>query len=727
MNDNNINLEPINRELAAVWPDWTAVKLLGKGASGAVYEIHRYVRSNLEKAAMKVIRVPESDADAERLQFQGMTQQDTEEYYERFVDSIHNEIRIMQGFVGNSHIVSYEDYAIRKREDRIGWDIYLRMELLTGLREYIQNNPMEERTVFKLGADILQALRDCHKSGIIHRDIKPANIFVNKAGNFKLGDFGVARTAPDISDTLSFKGTFGYMAPEVYLRMATDERSDLYSLGLVLYQCLNDNRLPFVPKGFTPEDISEARKKRFAGEKIPEPTHGSKGLKAIVLKSLAYQPKDRYQTAQEMYSALEKAYRGEYEGKPAVRTEGGDDDDSVTVAIVPRERGNAGQGGVDELLSKNAKPILILALVVVVAAILYFNRKPPAPVGGGSDHPTGETKEVTVADQPTGETTEVTVVEQPTGETNKGAVVEQEGKAQGRTSEAPGEQEVTDFAIEWDDEVLEQRMREITGIDSGDIMYSDVQNITELHLSDYSGDRKIRNIDALSNLTNLKSLDLSLNEIKDINALKNLSDLEALFLEENQITDISALSGLTKLEVLFLEENQITDISALSELTELKMLVLYHNQITDISVLSKLNKLEDLALQSNKVKDINALSGLSNLEALNLLNNQIEDINALKNLTKLKELYLGNNLIKDCSPIGELTKLESLFLNDNQISDISALGKLTNLETLLLRGNQITDISTLSNLTKLESLDLRDNPISDYSPIKDLNIKDLEK
>ena len=120
MNDNNINLEPINRELADVWPDWTSVKLLGKGASGAVYEIHRYVRSNLEKAAMKVIRVPESDADAERLQFQGMTRQDTEEYYEKIVDSIHNEIRIMQGFVGNSHIVSYEDYAIRKREDRIG-------------------------------------------------------------------------------------------------------------------------------------------------------------------------------------------------------------------------------------------------------------------------------------------------------------------------------------------------------------------------------------------------------------------------------------------------------------------------------------------------------------------------------------------------------------------------------------------------------------------------------
>ena len=675
MNDNNINLEPINRELADVWPDWTSVKLLGKGASGAVYEIHRYVRSNLEKAAMKVIRVPESDADAERLQFQGMTRQDTEEYYEKIVDNIHNEIRIMQGFVGNSHIVSYEDYEICKREDRIGWDIYLRMELLTGLREYIQNNPMEEKTVFKLGADILQALRDCHKSGIIHRDIKPANIFVNKVGNFKLGDFGVARTAPDISDTLSFKGTFGYMAPEVYLRMATDERSDLYSLGLVLYQCLNDNRLPFVPERFSPEDIIEARQKRFAGEKIPEPAHGSKGLKEVVFKALAYQPKDRYQTAQEMYSALEKAYRGEYEGKPAVRTEGGDDDDSVTVAIVPRERGNAGQGGVDELLSKNAKPILILALVVVVAAILYFNRKPPVPGGGGSDHPTGETKvvtvadhptgetkEVTVADQPTGETKEVAVVEQPAGATNKGAKVVQEGEARGQTSEAPREQASTDFAIDWNDEVLEEKMRKATGIYSGDIMYSDVQSITDLNLTGFIGERKIKNIEALSNLTKLKVLAISQNEIKDINALKSLKDLEFLEIYSNPIEDISALKGLVNLKYLSLS---------------------YTDKISDLSALSSMTNLETLLMDSNKIKDISALS--------------------------------------------KLTNLKYLSLNDNQITDISALRNLTNLEKLELVGNQITDISALRNLTKLEFLFIQNNPIRDYSPIENLNIEYLGK
>ena len=247
------------------------MKLLGKGSFGAVYEIHRTVRGNLEKAAMKVLRVPDSDAEVARLRFQGMNYQSTEAYYENLVDGIYNEIRIMQSFIGYSHIVSYEDYAIRKRSSEIGWDIYIRMELLTGLPDYMSRHPMNDQMVFKLGMDIAQGLRDCHNAGIIHRDIKPENIFVNKAGNFKLGDFGVSRNAPGSQDVLSFKGTLGYMAPEVYKMQSTDARSDIYSLGMVLYQCLNDNRLPFVPESFTPYDIETARQRRLAGEPIPAP------------------------------------------------------------------------------------------------------------------------------------------------------------------------------------------------------------------------------------------------------------------------------------------------------------------------------------------------------------------------------------------------------------------------------------------------------------------------
>ena len=153
---NYFDLNYINQELVGVWPGWTAIRLLGRGAFGAVYEINRNIRRNLEKAAMKVLRVPENDAEVARLQFQGMDHQMMEAYYENMVDEIQNEIKIMQRFVGNSHIVSYEDYSIRKRPDQIGWDLYIRMELLTGLPEYMKSQPFDEEKTVKLGMDIIQ-------------------------------------------------------------------------------------------------------------------------------------------------------------------------------------------------------------------------------------------------------------------------------------------------------------------------------------------------------------------------------------------------------------------------------------------------------------------------------------------------------------------------------------------------------------------------------------------
>ena len=320
---NYSDLNYINHELAGVWPGWTAVKLLGKGGFGAVYEIHRNIRGNLEKAAMKVLRVPENDAEIARLHFQGVSWQNIEEYYENYVDSIQNEIRIMQRFVGNSHIVSYEDYSIRKRQRQIGWDLYIRMELLTGLLNYAQTHPFNEKMIVRMGMDIAQGLRDCHNKGIIHRDVKPDNIFVNESGNFKLGDFGVSRSKPGSREVLSFKGTLSYMAPEVYRMLSTDERSDIYSLGMVLYQSLNDNRMPFVPPKITQYEIEAAQQRRFAGETIPTPAHGSQRLKNAVLKAVDYKPEYRFQTAEDMYLELMEVYKTDYGSERRVRGSAG--------------------------------------------------------------------------------------------------------------------------------------------------------------------------------------------------------------------------------------------------------------------------------------------------------------------------------------------------------------------------------------------------------------------
>ena len=309
---NHEDLNYINRELSGVWPGWTAVKLLGRGSFGAVYEINRYIRSKAEKAAMKVIRVPGSDDEIMQLRMNGVPNASTEEYYDDLIEGIQNEITIMQRLVGNSHLVSYEDYSICKRQNGIGWDIYIRMELLTPLTDYMEACLLDEPAALKMARDIALGLRDCHKNGIIHRDIKPQNIFINDTGSFKLGDFGVSKAMPGTQGSMSFKGTLSYMPPEVFHMQSTDARSDIYSLGLVLYQCLNDNRLPFLSGKITSESIETARQRRFAGESVPEPAHGSADLKAIALRAIAADPQERFQSASEMYRALMSVYKTEY-------------------------------------------------------------------------------------------------------------------------------------------------------------------------------------------------------------------------------------------------------------------------------------------------------------------------------------------------------------------------------------------------------------------------------
>ena len=86
----------------------------------------------------------------------------------------------------------------------------------------------------------------CQCQNIIHRDIKPENIFVSRFGEFKLGDFGIARELERTMSGLSKKGTYSYMAPEMYKGEAYDSRVDIYSLGIVLYKLRNHNRLPFI-------------------------------------------------------------------------------------------------------------------------------------------------------------------------------------------------------------------------------------------------------------------------------------------------------------------------------------------------------------------------------------------------------------------------------------------------------------------------------------------------
>ena len=178
---------------------------------------------------------------------EGMSPEQAEAYFYSVVESVVREFAIMARLKGTGHVVNYEDHTVIRRQDKLGWDILIRMELLTPLLPYAMAHPFSRRDVIQLGIDLCRALELCQKYNVIHRDIKPENIFVSENGDFKLGDFGIARTIEHSGLGLSKKGTYNYMAPEVYRGNDYGFNVDLYSMGLVLYRLLNKNRLPFLP------------------------------------------------------------------------------------------------------------------------------------------------------------------------------------------------------------------------------------------------------------------------------------------------------------------------------------------------------------------------------------------------------------------------------------------------------------------------------------------------
>lgn len=311
-----------------IFGNWQLQKLLGEGSYGAVFEIIREEFGVKYDAALKIISIPKSESDVDAVMDDGLDEAGAKKYFEDIMREMMNEFALMAKLKGQSNIVSYEDHQIIPHQSGIGWDILMRMELLTPLRQYQKEHMRSEQEVVKLGIDICRALELCQQHKIIHRDIKPENIFVSQAGDFKLGDFGIAKSVEKTTGASTRVGTSTYMAPEVTRGEKYDATVDIYSLGIVMYRFLNDNRLPFYPP--YPEQITfkskeEAQLKRQRGDEVPDPVHGSKVLADIVRKAIAFNPRDRYQSAEEMKMALDEHLRNDVLQASDIRTSGGDD------------------------------------------------------------------------------------------------------------------------------------------------------------------------------------------------------------------------------------------------------------------------------------------------------------------------------------------------------------------------------------------------------------------
>ena len=477
--------------------------------------------------------------------------------------------------------------------------------------------------------DILRYLYSA-EGGLLAADLSPSNILVDDRKQAYLLDPGVREEGTGAAGA----GTPAYCAPEVLAGKKQDERSDIYSLGCILW---------FLYTGRSPAEMDRISDEEFAKTLPPG------AIQEIIRVCTQRNPGERYQSLEEFRQALasaraslgkepEKARAGE-EKAPGTRAR--EEEKKAPAARAQAEKEKAPGTGRLSGAKRWILPAVVLAAVLIVCALAYT-----------------------------------------------GAFTGKRPEKDGRVTASMPE----DHVMVFEDPMLELEIRNMTGIDSGEIMLSDVWALRELSLSGCG----IKDISALGELKNLEYLDLSANQITDISALSSLDGLRELLLEGNEIRDPRPLSGLTKLEKLDVGNNRIDSPAFLENMGNLRELAAGNNPVSG----------ED-------IKD--ALTGRS-LQSLNLCGLGLTDCAWIGSMSGLKALYLSDNRISDITPLANLTDLTALYLENNGISDILALSSLSDLEELDLQHNPVGSLEPIRGLSKITWLDVRDCGLPDLSP-----------
>lgn len=291
---------------------YTVSEKIDSGTFGTVYKVVKTNAAGQYVRALKHITIPTEKQYYSVLNSMGGDVSKADSYFSQMLNNIVSEIKILNDLSekGVQHIVRYYENDILVTDAPKRYDIFILMEYLTPLDDYIRNTDFRVRDVVNFGLDVLYGLRSCHENGVIHRDIKDENIFVSDKGEYKIGDFGVSKVMKGSARAESLKGTPNFLAPEVYLGKEGYTKSvDLYSLGIVLYRLLNYSRNPFLPhfpEQYFTQDEDAAFEERMSGKTPDPPMLGGDAIGQVIVKAIS-NSKERFQTADEFISALEAA------------------------------------------------------------------------------------------------------------------------------------------------------------------------------------------------------------------------------------------------------------------------------------------------------------------------------------------------------------------------------------------------------------------------------------
>ena len=646
------------RKFEPLWDKWYIGEYLGGGSFGDVYRITCQVYERTYEAALKVISIPKDKAELNEVEMSCATKEETISYYDRIRQNITTEIDMMEQLKGKTNIVSFEDHDIipHNHGKEPGYDIFIRMELLQDFGSVIGQESRQwtdNREIARLGKDIAEGLRICHGHKIIHRDIKLSNIFRSPDGDYKIGDFGIARNVSDAQLTMSIKGTYNFMAPEIYNREYYDFRADIYSLGMVLYQLLNKNRGPFLPLDRVPTAVEkeQALIRRMKGETLAAPVYAKDALAAVILKACSYDKEQRYQTMEDFKQALESlkdidlerseaiaAFAGtvDIHAQPVVEREPEDDrtvafvgrkesvaeenahkeaayekEEEYTVALPVSDEKEVPQEQAAELTKPRKKwiPIVVGIALVAVAAIgvgaAFVSRPQERPVAAleTEDIPAEPETEENDVVEPSAHETQTPDTQQPVKVTPVSA------KDVAVVSKSNSNHLI--FEGDAADTVKVRGAFQVSETDATEVQGElTIENLPEVFDESADYDWEFVPEDDTKYETVYGTVHVSVvhrDLIDGLEELEKYPDKTAVYqlsLTDCGLKDLSILEGMSNLAVLVVSDNDLTDISELADHPLLQQVYLDGNQhLEQITVLNDLPQLSIVDLDGTAVSD----------------------------------------------------------------------------------------------------------------------------
>ena len=605
------------------------------------------------------------------------------------LERFQEEARTLAKFMGQPNIAGVTDYF-----DENGTSYFV-MDYIEGIsfKTYIANqggkvSPEEALDVL---IPVLRALTAVHAEGFIHRDVTPDNIYITKDGNVKLLDFGSARySLGDKSKSLDVVLKVGYAPKEQYTRRGRQgPYTDVYSCAACLYAAIT-GYLP--PESLERLDHDELVPPSQMGVEIPL------YLERAILKGLAVQLENRFQTAGEFLEALESQ---EVVELPPEKGQG------AGTGADSQAAGSQGQTGPQQAQLKSpAQPkkslLAKIAAAAAVAAVAF------AAVA------------LVVSRNPS---------DGPGGKSGTGVVGQGESGAGGQNGAAQPEAPIPTVTIAGEEYPVNLEELDLSGKGLADSDMANLGQMTELKSLNLEGNPDISDLTALAGLTVLEELKLpSPSQISDLSPLSGLTGLTSLSMVENwgkeqqplsMIQDYSSLAGLTGLKELSLSVTNLGDFSFLDGMNGLETLRLVGSVVTeDLTYFGKFTNLKELRVYTANLKSVEGIEGLQNLEYLRIteVDEQLflDDLTFLENMKGLQYLRLDIYGVGSLHGLEGLTKLETLQFSWPRVStytDLSPLENLTNLQILTLPiptddTEVIYHVDSLAGLTNLSELRL---------------------